>query len=593
MQATFGGQQLGTGTGSDPNQSAAAGLAGVAGRSVAGGLSGPAGLAGAAGLSGPGGHNPVMDLLRNPAGGPGRPVMEPISLPSVGSGITAGMAGLGGAEVFSRSDGDRIQGSSFDLTLDSDGDGDKNQGWALWGRGVGSFLSGMALGDSSLDGQVGAVYVGADHYWGSKVVLGAAVSHSRGTLDYSDIGGGSARLGANLTAVHPYVHWSPREGLGLWGMMGLGRGTADLDLGDDRKELGIDLRMAAFGGRNELAQVGGVDLALKGDAFAASVGSEAVSGLRSVRGDTRRTRLMLEGSRTLQVSPESRLTPSVEVGVRLDGGDAETGAGMEMAGSLSYLHQPTGLSVEARGHWLAAHQAQDFRERGFGVTVRLDPGADGTGLSLQVSPAWGAQNSGAGTMWNHQGMMGGGSAAGRGEELGWLPGWTQGEVGYGMRTWGGRGLLTPFGRLDSQGPGSLRMGGGLRLALPTFLGGGGQSLIASHGQGSEPGVDRPLRTFRIGRESRLDVGRGNRRPLRRGRLPVPELLTGGASYRRPLLYKVVPVYKGRSRSRRLQAAAPTGAAGFPAAEKERHGRSPRDSGVARGDFLWGCPTYGS
>ena len=455
MQATIGGQQL---TGSDPNQSAAAGLAQAAG------------LAGATGLMGPGGQNPVMDLLRNPAGGPGRPVMEPISLPSVGSGITSGMAGLGGAEVFSRSDGDRMQGSSFDLTLDSDGDGDKDRGWALWGRGVGSFFSGLTLGDSSLDGRVGAAYFGADHHWGEKVVLGAAVSHSRGTLDYADIGGGAARLGANLTAVHPYVHWSPREGLGLWGMMGLGRGTADLDLGADRKEMGIDLRMAAFGGRNELAQVGGVDLALKGDAFAASVGSEAVSGLRSVRGDTRRTRLMLEGSRTLQVSPESRLTPSVEVGVRLDGGDAETGAGMELAGSLSYLHQPTGLSVKARGHWLAAHQAQDFRERGFGVTVRLDPGADGTGLSLQVSPAWGAQNSGAGTMWNHQGMMGGGSAAGRGEELGWLPGWTQGEVGYGMRTWGGRGLLTPFGRLDSQGPGSLRMGGGLRLALPTFLG---------------------------------------------------------------------------------------------------------------------------
>ena len=476
MQANVGGQQLTFGTESDSNQSAAAGLAGVAG------LAGAAGLAGPGGLMGPGGQNPVMDLLRNPAGGPGRPAMEPISLPTVGIGITSGMGGLGGAEVFYRSDGDRMQGSSFDLTLDSDGDGAKDRGWALWGRGVGSFISGMTLGDSKLDGRVGAAYFGADHHWGDKVVLGAAVSHSRGTLDYADIGGGAARLGANLTAVHPYVHWSPREGLGLWGMMGLGRGTADLDLGADRKEMGIDLRMAAFGGRNELAQVGGVDLALKGDAFVASVGSEAVSGLRSVRGDTRRTRLMLEGSRTLQVSPESQLTPSVEVGVRLDGGDAETGAGMELAGSLSYLHQPTGLSVKARGHWLAAHQAQDFQERGFGVTVRLDPGADGTGLSLQVSPAWGAQSSGAGTMWNQQGMMGG-SVAGTGEELGWLPGWTQGEVGYGMRTWGGRGLLTPFGRLDSQGPGSLRMGGGLRLQLPTFLGGGGQSLIGSMAKG--------------------------------------------------------------------------------------------------------------
>ena len=478
MQANVGGQQLTFGSGSDSNQSAAVQDA-------------AAGLAQAAGRSGPGGQDTMMDLLRNPAGGPGRPVAEPISMPSMGGGFSPGLAASGGMAATGGmmgpggmgllSDRERMRGSSFDLTLDADGDGE--QEWALWGRGVGSFFSGLTLGDSRLDGRVGAAYVGADHQLGSKVVLGAAVSHSRGTLDYADIGGVEGRLEAGLTSVHPYVHWSPREGLGLWGMMGVGRGSADLELGTEQKQMGIDLRMAAFGGRNELARLGGVDLALKGDAFAVSIGSEGVSGLRTVRGGAQRTRLMLEGSRSLELSPGNRLTPILEVGVRLDGGDAETGAGAELAGGVSYLNGRSGLSVEARGHWLVAHQAQDFRERGFGVTVRLDPGADGTGWSLQVTPQWGTAGGGADTLWGNDGMMAGGPAGGMGEEMGWSPGYAQADLAYGMAAWRGRGLLTPFARVDSQGSGMLLMGGGLRFELPGKGGGGSQRMSGPMSRG--------------------------------------------------------------------------------------------------------------
>ena len=478
MQATIGGQRLEIGAGSDSNRSAAVQRA-------------AAGLAGAAGRSGPGGQDPVMDLLRNPAGGPGRPVAEPISMPGMGGGFSTGLATTGGMAgtgamaatggMHMLSDRERMRGSSFDMSLDADGDGE--QEWALWGRGVGSFFSGLTLGDSRLDGRVGAAYVGADHQWGDKVVLGAAVSHSRGTLDYEDIGGVEGRLEAGLTTVHPYVHWSPREGLGLWGMMGVGRGSADLELGTEAKQMGIDLRMAAFGGRNELARLGGVDLALKGDAFAVSIGSEGVPGLRTVRGGAQRTRLMLEGSRSLELSPGNQLTPILEVGVRLDGGDAETGAGAELAGGVSYLNGRSGLSVEARGHWLVAHQAQDFRERGFGVTVRLDPGADGTGWSLQVSPQWGTAGGGAETLWGNDGMMAGGPAGGMGEEMGWSPGYAQADLAYGMAAWRGRGLLTPFARVDSQGSGMLLMGGGLRFELPGKGGGGSQRMSGPMSRG--------------------------------------------------------------------------------------------------------------
>ena len=52
---------------------------------------------------------------------------------------------------------------------------------------------------------------------------------------------------------------------------------------------------------------------------------------------------MLEGSREMDLGAGS-LTPSVEVGLRYDGGDAETGAGVELGGGVRYA--ASGLTME-------------------------------------------------------------------------------------------------------------------------------------------------------------------------------------------------------------------------------------------------------
>lgn len=49
------------------------------------------------------------------------------------------------------------------------------------------------------------------------------------------------------------------------------------------------------------------------------------------------------------------LTPTVEFGVRCDGSDAETGAGVEFGGSLGYADAARGLSVVVRERTLVAH----------------------------------------------------------------------------------------------------------------------------------------------------------------------------------------------------------------------------------------------
>jgi hypothetical protein len=45
-----------------------------------------------------------------------------------------------------------------------------------------------------------------------------------------------------------------------------------------------------------------------------------------------------EDSRGFTVAGRLSLTPSVEVGLRQDGGDAETGAGMDIGGGLVFTH---------------------------------------------------------------------------------------------------------------------------------------------------------------------------------------------------------------------------------------------------------------
>ena len=390
-----------------------------------------------------------------------------------GFGSAGGYSGGGMGGFGHHPGGDLMRGTSFQLALGQDGFGGGNRqqgeqgeqqgGWMLWGQGVRSDFAGGPQADLDLDGRVGAAYVGADHRWGSKALLGVAASHSIGTLDYTNEGGGASEfeVGARLTSVHPYVRLSPRQGLDLWGLVGFGRGSAELEVAGDSVEMGIDMRMAAVGVRNDLTRLGAVDLALKADAFTVSIGSEAVEGVRAVNGDARRARLILEGSTDWSLSPNTWLTPQLELGVRLDGGDADTGIGTDLGGAASFANTRLGLEVVARGHWLVAHQARNFKERGASLTVRLDPGSDRKGWGLSVAPLWGNPGGGANALWRNEQMLGARHHGDRSEALRWQPNRAQADLSYGLSTRGGRGRLIPFARLQQETVGAPRLGGGM------------------------------------------------------------------------------------------------------------------------------------
>ena len=154
---------------------------------------------------------------------------------------------------------------------------------------------------------------------------------------------------------------------------------------------------------------------------------------------TRRVRVSAQGTREYELDGGGRVSPSGELGVRWDGGDGATGAGVELGGGVSW--SGTGRVVlEVGGRWLVAHRS-DLEEWGLSGGVRLEPEAGGRGLSLSVAPGWGEAGGGASRLWE-EGM------AGRGEGAEARSGAVvEAELGYGVGAFGGFGVATPYTRL--------------------------------------------------------------------------------------------------------------------------------------------------
>ena len=383
------------------------------------------------------------------------------------------------AQTRSMSTREFLLGSSFQLsTADDDDTASEPDGvWTLWGRAAASEFESVPEDALSLKGDVVSGWIGLD-YTRERSMAGLAVSYVDGRGDF-DLGieEGRSEVASSLTSLYPYLRWSPREDLELWGLLGLGRGDMWIEDARGRVETEIGMRMAAAGGQTGLASAYGVDLSLKADALAVRMDSEGVVGLPAVDTEVQRVRLMLEGRSDWALSDDEWLRPSLELGARLDTGDAETGPGLELGGGLAYENRRLGLSVEARGRWLAKHRDEDFEEWGASLEVRLDPGASGLGPSFSLIPVWGRASSGIDALWEDEAssLPGGFSTK---EATSTTPDRLDVEIGYGLRALGGRGVMTAYGELVLEDGQVRRVQEGLRLTAPNVANGFGLEFYA-------------------------------------------------------------------------------------------------------------------
>ena len=242
------------------------------------------------------------------------------------------------------------------------------------------------------DGTVLTGQLGIDACLRDDLLTGLALSRSIGEFDYTDATGPAPVSGdyeSRMTSVHPYLGWFSTQGLGLWATVGYGRGEIAIDdeqvrrsdPGNPVRRSDATLKTAALGARGpvmtdgSLFEGGTTTLMLKGEASVAQVeveGNDELIEKQTVNAN--RLRLALEGSHEQALASGSSLTPSLELGLRQDGGDGVTGGGLEIGGSLRYRDPAAGLTVEGGGRVLTGQV--DYREWGLGGSVRLDPGAE-------------------------------------------------------------------------------------------------------------------------------------------------------------------------------------------------------------------------
>ncbi len=348
-------------------------------------------------------------------------------------------------------------------------------GWTFWGQAGAGGFKGRPEDDLVLDGTVRSAYLGADYRFGAGPLVGLALSRTTSSIGFESGINGTGAVDARLTSLHPYAQWSPRAGLNVWGLVGAGRGTAELSEDATGRDFAtnIGMAMAAAGVRQRLTGA----LAVKADAFAVRTDADEARELAGVVANVQRLRLASEVGGRWSLSSGSAITSRVEVGARFDGGDAETGAGAEAGAGIGYVHDGIGLSVDARGRALVAHQASSFREWGASVAIRLRPSREAGGLSFTLEPTWGNAASGMAMLWR-DGIGRGASGASLGASSASLagggplaggranssPGRLRMEMDYAIVLADG-GRVAPFGRWAAESGSARRLNVGVRLSV--------------------------------------------------------------------------------------------------------------------------------
>ena len=454
-----------------------------------------------------------------------------------------------------------LLGSSFRLAFGRD---DVGSGWprlTAWGRVAGTTFDGRD-GDLTLNGDVLTGTVGVDGEW-DRLLAGLAVAHSRGDGSFTKPGTadrGRGELETTLTSIHPYLRYAVNDRLDMWGVLGYGTGQMEMELDTgETRETDMDLVMGAFGGRGILlpaGETGGFELATRTDAMLTRTSSDAVAGMASADAEAHRLRLVLEGSRGFAWAEGRRLTPTMEVGLRHDWGDAETGFGLELGGRVRYADPALGLTIEAAVRGLLAHEDDDYQEWGASGSLRLAPGAGGQGLALTLAPTWGATASGVNGLWSRQTTAGLAPQGGTQAQAGRL----NAQVGYGLWLPSTGGLVTPFTGVSVTDGDGWRTRAGLVFDRPATWGGGlrvelaGESNATAVGQ-SEQTIGFQLQfTFGSGRRvAQGDNGRGraqgnNGRGAKARSTPVPSPTTPDGVVTGPRTPTPTRADKGRHRA---------------------------------------------
>ena len=223
----------------------------------------------------------------------------------------------------------------------------------FWGKADYNNLSVTSDEWFSWDGRIVSGYMGVDRWLNEEVLTGLSVSLTEGDFDYADTTpgvGGRGDYRIRMVSVSPYVSWFLSQDVYLWSAIGYGRGQIDIDDEGASRVATSDLsyKSVAAGGSGRVFDVGDTTFSLKSEAFKVWMDVEGDDYLIDEMSlGVHQLRLSMEGSYEYRFASGTWFNPLVEVALRHDGGDGETGTGIEL-GAVS--------STRIRA-WVSAFQA--------------------------------------------------------------------------------------------------------------------------------------------------------------------------------------------------------------------------------------------
>ena len=318
-----------------------------------------------------------------------------------------------------------------------------NARFGVWGRGAFRRFNGRGDDALSIRGDVTTGMLGADYQWktmaeeGGHWLVGILLAHSQssGSFRLSDQSGD---LKAHMTGFYPYVSYRASS-WHAWMSGGYGWGDATMQKEEEDQ---LVSRFGAIGLRAHLASTQSVHFAYHGDVLF----TDAKMASYTMRGEAVRIRVGLEGAFQMWEG----VHPYLEANVRQDGGDTESGIGMELSGGVRIDYPAWQLKGDVRSHGLIMHTADDFTEWGLSGAIQVGRRSDG--FMVVLRPSWGPRQTSG--LHQQQTILDVGPAHGGTHQ-------TDLEVGYG-RPWRSGDIRSVIGVTQFSSSRLFRVGGELR-----------------------------------------------------------------------------------------------------------------------------------
>ncbi len=255
-----------------------------------------------------------------------------------------------------------LHGSSFQHGM-QDG-----SGMAFWGHGAVSRVQG-ADGALNLEGRVSSGMLGAD--WSrDKEGLSVLVAHTRSEGEYT-MPEEEGTHSAYLTGVYPNGCYAISSGVTAWGVVGYGRGSMTVE--QVSAPVGLWMIGGGIYGRIHTVRKQGLEFGVRSDALMVQMSASETNELSKDQAQVTRLRVGLQGTmREIRLGTGFTMEPAAEVALRHDGGDAETGFGVDMQVGFILSAPANGLSMEVQSRAVLTHQDRGLQERGLAGAVTWD-----------------------------------------------------------------------------------------------------------------------------------------------------------------------------------------------------------------------------